>query len=361
MPLDRITLSHFRNHPASRLDATRHFNLLVGQNGAGKTNILEALSLLAPGRGLRRAGLAEMAAQGGSAGFAVSAELHTGDGEPVLLATGTRSERPTRRQVRINGADAPAITLGEWLSISWLTPAMDRIFADGAAERRRFMDRLSLGLDPAHARHCALYEKALSERNRLFGAEDEPDPVWLDAVEGQMADAGAAVWAARAGLVAALETELQAQGDGPFARPTLAHLAAADQGRDALAAELRGTRTRDRAARRTLAGPHRDDLGVRLAQKDMAAAICSTGEQKAMLIAIILAHASLAARGRSGIVLLDEIAAHLDPERRAALFDRLRDGAAQVWMTGTEQAPFETIADEAAIWRVAGGRVERLG
>ncbi|QZP07813.1 DNA replication/repair protein RecF [Caenibius sp. WL] len=366
MALDRITLSRFRNHGESRLDGTAHFNLLIGENGAGKTNVLEALSLLAPGRGLRRAALTDIpqkqAGGGPASGFAISARLDSGDGgEPVLIGTGTREDRLTRRLVQINGADSSAMALGEWLAVSWLTPAMDGLFTDSAGARRRYMDRLALALDPAHARHASRYEAALRERNRLLDSDSEPDPQWLDAVEAGLAQHGAALAAGRARLVERLMGELAALPDQPFARPALDYAANAPDSEQALAMELRSQRPRDRAARRTLNGPHRDDLTVMMAGKDIPAAYCSTGEQKAMLIAITLAHAGLAARGRPGVLLLDEVAAHLDPVRREALFERLRLGAAQVWMTGTERAPFATIATDLAVWRVSGGKVERTG
>jgi DNA replication and repair protein RecF len=361
MALDRLTLASFRNHAASRLDGSAHVNLLVGENGAGKTNVLEALSLLAPGRGLRRAPLAEMATAGGQGGFAVSAALDGGDGrEPVQMGTGTAPGRPGRRIVQVNGAETSAVALGEWLAVGWLTPAMDTLFVDGAGARRRFMDRLALALDPAHARHAARYEAALRERNRLLASDREPDPQWLGSLEAQLAEAGAALAQGRAGMVGRLATALAALPEGPFARPVVRYLPGGPLVGEALAAELAGQRARDRAAQRTLSGPHRDELEVTLAATGAPAARCSTGEQKALLIAITLAHAGLAAAGRPGVLLLDEVAAHLDPVRRAALFERLRDGAAQVWLTGTELAPFADIEAEAAVWRVSRGQVERV-
>ncbi|HVR90998.1 MAG TPA: DNA replication/repair protein RecF [Novosphingobium sp.] len=356
MALDRILLTHFRNHRATQIGETTRFNLLVGDNGAGKTNVLEALSLLAPGRGLRRAALAEIPAHEGDGGFAVSAEL----GGTVRLGTGIRAERPGRRVVSINEADSTALTLGEWLSVGWLTPAMDRLFAESAGARRRFLDRLVLALDPAHARHAARYEAALRERNRLLGEDGEPDPAWLDAIEAQLAEAGAAVAQGRSEMVLRLDAALARLPDAPFARPALTYVAGGPLDAVALATALAAGRRRDRAAQRTLVGPHRDELGVTMAGKDQLAAECSTGEQKAMLIAITLAHAGLLNRDRPRLLLLDEVAAHLDPLRREALFERLREGAAQVWLTGTELAPFAAIASEAAIWRVSEGVVERL-
>jgi DNA replication and repair protein RecF len=362
MALDRITLTHFRNHDATRLDETAHLNLLIGENGAGKTNVLEALSLFAPGRGLRRSALADMAARGGPGTFAVSAALDCADGsEPVILGTGTQPDRPRRRIAQVNGAETSAMSLGEWLAVGWLTPAMDGLFVASSGERRRYMDRLALALDPAHARHASRYEGALRERNRLLADETEPDPQWLDSIEAQLADAGAALAAGRAALVARLSAELAALPEGPFARPALALAASGPREADTLAGEFARQRTRDRAAQRTLTGPHRDDLDVRLAGKDVSAASCSTGEQKALLIAITLAHSSLAAAGRPSVLLLDEVAAHLDPVRREALYERLSAGKAQVWLTGTEAAPFMGISGEAATWRVSDGQVERLG
>lgn len=361
MVLDRVTLGHFRNHEATRLDQSRQFNLLVGENGAGKTNILEAISFLAPGRGLRRAQLAEVPIQGGAGIFSVSASLDAGDGaEPVTLASGTRSDRPGRRLVQVNGAETSALSLGEWLSMNWLTPAMDRLFSEGAASRRRFLDRLALALNPAHARHSSRYEKALTERNRLLAGEREPDPSWMDGLEAQLAEAGAQLSAGRVRVIEAVSQNLTQLPGQPFPRPALVYAPGGPLDPDQLAVALRSGRTRDRAAQRTLTGPHRDELEVTLAEKSMPAAACSTGEQKAMLVAIILAHASASASGRPGVLLLDEVAAHLDPARRNALFTRLREGGAQVWMTGTELAPFAEIQAEAAVWRVADGTVERL-
>jgi DNA replication and repair protein RecF len=361
MALDRITLGHFRNHAASRLDGAAHLNLLVGENGAGKTNVLEALSLFAPGRGLRRAALGEMAGSHGPGTFAVSAALDCQDGrEPVVLGTGTQADRPRRRIVQVNGAEASAVSLGEWLAVSWLTPAMDGLFGDSAGARRRYMDRLALALNPAHARHASRYEAALRERNRLLADDAEPDPQWLDSIEAQLAEAGAALAAGRAMLVERLSAELAALPEAPFARPALALAATGPRDADGLADDFSRHRQRDRATQRTLTGPHRDDLEVTMAGKDVPAASCSTGEQKALLIAITLAHAGLAAAGRPGVLLLDEVAAHLDPVRREALFERLSAGKPQVWLTGTERAPFEGILGEAATWRVSGGQVERL-
>lgn len=361
--LDRIRLSDFRNHAATRLEGAGRFNLLIGANGAGKTNVLEALSLFAPGRGLRRAQLADMAREPGEArasgGFAVGADLISGV-TPVRIGTALRVDAPGRRVVQASGAPLPAARLAEWLSIGWLTPAMDRLFADSAGNRRRFLDRLVLALEPTHAAQSSLYEKALRERNRLMAGEARPDPQWLDALEREMADAGAQIARARAATVARLGEELAQVPEAPFARPALAVVPAAPADAGELAQAWKTGRAADRGAGRTLTGPHRDDLAVTMSGSGRAAAECSTGEQKAMLIAITLAHAGLAAGTRPLVLLLDEVAAHLDPVRRAVLYERLAATGAQVWMTGTEAEPFASLPETPAAWRVAGGAAERI-
>ena len=357
--LDRISLTRFRNHEASELRRTSRFNLLVGENGAGKTNVLEALSLLSPGRGLRRAALADMVQHGADEGFGIGASLGTGEEEPVRLATYSGSAYPGRRKVRINGAESTATQLGEWIALTWLTPAMDGLFTGPAADRRRFVDRMALALDPAHAAHAARYEAALRERNRLLSDDRPPESGWLDAIEAQMVEHGGRLIAGRATLVDTLMARIAHMPSEPFARPALTYAPGGADTPEALSQALFDGRSRDRAAQRTLIGPHRDELEVVHAAKRVPAAQSSTGEQKAMLVAITLAHAALAAQGRAGVLLLDEVAAHLDPVRRAALFDQLAASEAQVWMTGTEVAPFDSIAGDAAIWRVSGGSAQR--
>ncbi len=357
MALDRISLQNFRNHGATELGETRQFNLLYGENGAGKTNVLEALSLLSPGRGLRRASLDEISGNDGNGGFAVGASLKEQGHESARLGTYVEPDRPGRRLVRINGAEASATSLGEWLALGWLTPAMDRLFTDSAGARRRHVDRMVLALDPGHARNVSRFETALRERNKLL--ENGGDHTWLDAIEAQVAEHGEKVTHGRANLVLALADELSALPDQPFAKPLLAYIAGGPADFESLRGELKRQRGRDRAAGRALTGPHRDELEVVMAGSGQPASSCSTGEQKAMLIAMTLAHAVLAAEGRPGILLLDEVAAHLDPVRRSALFERLRAGRAQVWFTGTEIAPFEEILEEAAVWRVSDGVAER--
>lgn len=359
MTLDRITLSEFRNHVSTTLEGTTRFNLLLGENGAGKTNVLEAISLLAPGRGLRRAALAEMARREAAGGLAVGADLQPPVGDAIRIGTYTERDSPGRRRVRVNGSEANAAGLGEWLAIGWLTPSMDGIFTDSAATRRRYMDRMALALDPAHARIAAQYDAAVRERNRLLAGDRPPESAWLDAIEAQLARHGSALAQSRTRLVERLVEELAAMPAEPFARPALTYRAGGPVHEDGLGQALYETRQRDRAAQRTLVGPHRDDLEVVHYAKRVPAAQSSTGEQKAMLVAITLAHATLAAKGRASILLLDEVAAHLDPVRRTALFDLLERSGAQVWMTGTEAAPFDSIIDRSSVWHVRGGTAQR--
>jgi DNA replication and repair protein RecF len=344
--VSRLILTDFRSYAAATIEAGPGFVVLTGENGAGKTNVLEAVSLVAPGKGLRGAALSEMARSGGAGGFSVAARL-----EPdVDIGTGTTPAAPERRQVRINGATAAATALSEWLSVLWLTPAMDRLFAEGASGRRRFLDRLVLAMESAHGHHAARYEAAMRARNKLLAEPEAADSAWLAALEAGMAEHGAAIAAARVRTVAALVERLADQPEGPFARAGLAldGWPAADEA--AFAAELRAGRLRDAAAGRTLAGPHRSDLLVTHLGKAQPADRCSTGEQKALLLAIVLAHADLVAErvARPPLLLLDEVAAHLDPLRRSALFERLAAGGGQVWMTGTERPLFEGLGS--ATW-----------
>ena len=347
----RLILTDFRNHADAVLTPGAGFVVLTGDNGAGKTNILEAVSLLAPGRGLRRAALGEMARQGGSGGFSIAATL----AEDVQLATGTRADAPERRLVRIQGAAAAATALAEWVTVLWLTPAMDRLFVEPAGERRRFLDRLTLAFEPEHAIHANRYEAAMRARTRLLTDDQPHDPDWLAALEAQMAQHGAAIDAARRRTVATLVDRIADQPDGPFARAGLA-IEGWEGDAEALAIALRQGRARDAAAGRALAGPHRADLAVTHLAKQQPAALCSTGEQKALLLGIVLAHAELVASrtGRAPILLLDEVAAHLDPARRALLFDRMA-GQGQVWMTGTEAALFAGIDSAATHLLVTDG------
>jgi len=348
--ITRLSLSQLRSYADAVIVPGQGLVVLTGENGAGKTNVLEAVSLLSPGRGLRGVALSEIARRGGGGGFAVAARL--GDLE---IGTGTLASTPERRQVRINGAAASATSLSEWLSILWLTPVMDRLFQEGASGRRRFLDRLVLALQPGHAVHAARYEAAMRARNKLL-AEERPDAEWLSALEARMAEHGAVIAGARRDAVAALAAQLAGTPDGPFARAGLA-LEGGDE--HDLTSALATGRSRDAAAGRTLVGPHRTDFLVTHLGKVQPAALCSTGEQKALLLGIVLAHADLVAdrAGRRPILLLDEVAAHLDPRRRAALFERLEASGGQVWMTGTEASLFETVGADATRLEVRDGAV----
>ncbi|NJC04778.1 DNA replication and repair protein RecF [Sphingomonas kaistensis] len=339
--LGRLTLTDFRNHAGLDLQPGPGFVCLYGQNGAGKTNVLEAVSMLAPGRGLRGSALGEMARSDGPGGWSVSASLAEPDA--TTLGTGTLPTAPERRIVRINSAAASVNSLAEWLAVLWLTPAMDRLFSGPAGDRRRFLDRLVLALEPGHAHHASRFEAAMRARNKLLAEPDGADPEWLSALEAGMAEHGEALGAARARTVAALAEQLAATPEDLFARPAIA-LDLADQ--DDLASRLRANRGRDAAAGRATEGPHRQDLLVTHADKRQPAARCSTGEQKALLLGLVLAHAALVTsrRGALPLLLLDEVAAHLDPGRRVALFERLA-GRGQVWMTATEAALFDGTGD----------------
>ena len=356
--ISRLSLTNFRNHDAALIEARPGFVLLSGDNGAGKTNVLEAVSLLTPGRGLRGASLGEMARSAGPGGYGVSAQLHDENGG-VALGTGTLATAPERRQVRINGAASSVNSLSEWLSVLWLTPAMDRLFADSAGNRRRFLDRLTLALEPGHASHAARYEAAMRARNKLLAEPEGADASWLAALELGMAEHGAMLGEARARTVTALGEAMAGNTDDDFPRAALALDGWPDGGGAGdLAAQLKALRGRDAGAGRATVGPHRQDLAVSHVAKAQPAARSSTGEQKALLLGIVLAHAELVAsrRGAPPILLLDEVAAHLDPRRRAALFGRL-EGRGQVWMTATEPELFADIGSNATRFRVTNGAI----
>ena len=347
--VSRLALTDFRSYASALVEPGPGFVLLFGDNGAGKTNVLEAVSLLTPGRGLRGAALSEMARIGGMGGFAVAARVGEMD-----IGTGTGADAPDRRLVRINAAPAAVNSLGEWLAVLWLTPAMDRLFSGSAGERRRFLDRLVLALEPTHAHHASRYEAAMRARNKLLAEPDTADPAWLASLEEAMAAHGAAIGEARARTAAALDARLEQAPEDDFARASIA--LDGWSGGD-LAGTLRSNRSRDSAAGRATEGPHRQDLGVMHRGKALPAARCSTGEQKALLLGLALAHAELVTerRGEPPVLLLDEVAAHLDPKRRSALFGRLA-GRGQVWMTATEAALFAGIED-ASRFHVQPGQI----
>jgi DNA replication and repair protein RecF len=349
VPVTRLTLTDFRSYASALVEPGPGFVLLFGENGAGKTNVLEAVSLLSPGRGLRGASLGEMRRIGGSGGFSVAARLAETD-----IGTGTLATAPERRQVRVNGAAASVNDLSEWLSVLWLTPAMDRLFTGSAGERRRFLDRLVLALEPGHAHHAARYEAAMRARNKLL-AEEAPDAAWLAALEEAMAEHGAAIADARARTVAALDERLAGVPEDEVPRAAIS--LAGWEGGDFIAA-LKRNRGRDATAGRATEGPHRQDLAVMHRAKAMPADRSSTGEQTALLLGLVLAHAELVAyrRGEPPVLLLDEVAAHLPPTRRGALLAPLRRRG-QVWMTATEAALFEGIVD-ASRFHVRPGHIE---
>ena len=367
----RIVLADFRSYAALDLAVNGRLVALTGENGAGKTNLIEALSLFTAGRGLRRADLAEMARAGGAGGFAVSLALDREDG-PLRLGTGLERLADgtlSPRRCRIDGAavSSPA-AFAEHLRVVWLTPALDAIFTGPAGDRRRFLDRLVLAIDARHGARVAAYERALRSRNRLL-EEPRPDRAWLDGIEGEIAGLGVEIAAVRRTTVERLGRLAAGARDdaAPFPWADLALEGTVEamlaEG-EPVAAErfralLRDGRARDAAAGRTLSGPHTSDWKVRHGPKDVAAERASTGEQKALLVGIVLAHARLvaAASGLAPLVLLDEVAAHLDRRRRAALFAALDALGGQVFMTGADPALFAELPANAEIFTVASGKI----
>ncbi|MEM7645115.1 MAG: DNA replication/repair protein RecF [Pseudomonadota bacterium] len=347
--LGRVTtlaLSHFRSHRRTRLDFPRAITAIHGPNGAGKTNILEAISLLSPGRGLRRAAAEEIIRKPEALGWRIAAEI-TPHHEIEL-----RAEPDQPRTTRIDGKTAPQIALARLLRVLWLVPSMDRLWLEGAEGRRRFLDRMVLSFDPDHAEGVLRYEKAMRDRNRLL-KDGVQDPHWYGALEAQMAAAGAGIQARRLTTLARL-AEAQPK-DGPF---PAAALALSDEGAPATEEALAQSRPRDMAAGRSLVGPHRTDLLGRYAAKDMEARLCSTGEQKALLVSLILANARAlkSTEGTPPLLLLDEVAAHLDAGRRAALYSELHALEAQVVLTGTGRELFDDLgaATHLAVTETAG-------
>jgi len=369
--LTRLSLTDFRNYASLTLPLSAMMAAFVGPNGAGKTNILEAISFLTAGRGLRRAALADIARKDGDGSWSVAATVLL-DGLETKIGTGLAAGT-SGRKVRIDGEDVRGSeSLLDYMRILWLVPAMDGLFTGPGSDRRRFLDRLTLAIDPAHGRRVGDFENALRQRNRLFdqGGSD----AFLSALERQVAELGTAVSLARsetAGLLSRM-IESQAAQDLPFPLASVALEGAFETEMTGLSASeredryirmLQDGRARDRAAGRTLNGPHLSDLKVLHAAKAMPAAQSSTGEQKALLIGLILAHADLTAKvsGMTPVLLLDEVAAHLDPDRRAALFQKLNSLGGQVFMTGTDAALFDALPEGAEVFEIKdrAGRLVR--
>jgi len=369
--LHRLSLGRFRSYAAATAVIDCPIVVLVGPNGAGKTNLIEAVSLFAAGRGLRRARLEELPMAGGDGSFAVAAEIEGALG-PATLGTGVEGHGDLTRKYRINGEPVrSAAAFGDHLRVVWLVPAMDGLFAGPPAERRRFLDRLVLAVDPAHAGRVGAFERALRSRNRLL-EERHPDPYWLDAVEREAAALAVAVAGARAETVRRLAAVLadRRDPDSPFPWADIALAGFIEKAigqepatdiEDRYRAALKSARRRDASAGRTLEGPHLTDLEVTHGPKGIAAGETSTGEQKALLLNLVVAHAGLvtAMTGLAPVVLLDEVAAHLDPARRAALFDALVALRLQVIMTGADPQDFAAIAPQAAVFAVEPGALTR--
>ncbi len=371
MSVLRLTLSNFRNYHTASLAIDASSIVLVGPNGAGKTNLIEAISFLIPGRGLRRATLEEVAYNEGDGSWAVAAEI---EGALGLATLGTGIERPrdnaaaTTRKCRIDREPvSSAAAFVDHLRVIWLVPAMDSLFVGAASERRRFLDRLVLAIDAEHSGRVNALERSLRSRNRLL-EEARPDPHWLDAVERETAELAIAVASQRVETVRRLDAVLAGRRDAAFPSAELALDGWMEQSiadhpaveiEERYRAVLRDNRARDAAAGRTLDGPHLTDLKVVYAPKGIAAADASTGEQKALLIGLVLAQARLIAEmtTRPPVLLLDEVVAHLDPSRRAALYGELAGLGAQAWMTGADPALFAEIGRDATIVDVTAGRL----
>jgi DNA replication and repair protein RecF len=372
MPVRRLTLNNFRNYHAASLETGAKTIVLVGPNGAGKTNLIEAISFFAPGRGLRRANLDEVAFSEGDGSWAAAAEI---EGALGLATLGTGVERPLEdgatvlRKCRIDREPVgSAAAFADHLRVVWLVPAMDTLFVGAPSERRRFLDRLALAVDAEHGSRVNALERSLRSRNRLL-EEARPDTHWLDAVEHETAELAVAVAGQRVETVRRLDGVLASRRASAFPPAEIAldgwmeklipeHPAIEIEER--YRAVLRDNRARDAAAGRTSDGPHLTDLKVAYAHKGIAAADASTGEQKALLIGLVLAHGRLIAEmtGFAPILLLDEIVAHLDPARRAALHVELAQLGGQVWMTGADPALFAEVGDDAMTIEVASGRLE---
>ncbi|MFV0322334.1 MAG: DNA replication/repair protein RecF [Alphaproteobacteria bacterium] len=363
--IKQIDLTNYRNYPMLRFVPSDGMNILLGANGAGKTNLIEAISILIPGRGLRMAGKEDFAKYDISAGqsWAVVAQIDDSQ-QYVKLATGAPKE--ATRDVLVNGEKSRQSDLSRFFNCVWLTPNQDRLFVDGASARRRFLDRLVFGMDPAHAGRINAYEKSMRERAKLL-ALGNSDAAWLDAIEDNMVSKGIAIAAARFDVVSRLSKYTQAR-QGLFPQASLSLEGEVDEwlgelnaidGEDRYRKALKDNRQKDTMAAMTHIGPHRSDLMVFHSDKKLPAKLCSTGEQKALLVSIILADSRMqgAERGIKPVLLLDEITAHLDPMRRQSLFDELEALGVQAFLTGTEIALFDSMQKRAKIWQVSTGQI----
>jgi DNA replication and repair protein RecF len=366
--IGKITLAHFRNYDDLALKIGGAPVVLTGANGSGKTNLLEAISLLVPGRGLRRAALTELQSQNAAAPWAVAVELATPFG-PMQIGTGRDLEEndSERRLVHIDGKNVRSQqSLATHVAMTWVTPEMDRLLAEGPGARRKWLDRLVFSFDPAHGGRVHRYEKAMRERLRLL-REGPADAMWLNALEDEMAQTGVAIAAARKHLLRQLRTAI-AETAGAFPQADLALKGIAEEAledqpalpvEDKMRAALARTRGEDAQSGSCAIGPHRSDLAVTHRTKQMPAELCSTGEQKALVITIMLAYTRTLtkARGMAPLLLLDDIAAHLDDKRRDALFDEIRALGVQAWLTGTDTDPFASFLPHAQHWTISQGFV----
>lgn len=366
--VEKIMLSHYRCYDHFSLGLDTRPVVMTGPNGAGKTNLLEAISFLIPGRGLRRARLADVRRQGSLDPWAISVSLKE-EGEGIHVGTGLDPENPDseRRIVRINGEKAKSqSTLAEWVSIVWLTPQMDRLFLDGPQGRRQFLDRLVYGFDAAHAQRLNRYEKALRERSFLL-RQGRLDRHWLEGLEQTLVSEGIAITAARREVVGQLTAVLKTY-EGPFPQADISLEGDIESAlrekkvlevEDQFRARLAESRDQDRFSQRPLYGPHRSDLDVTFTEKNQKAALCSTGEQKALLLSIVMASAQLLAvrTGAIPLLLLDEVVAHLDEARRSALFDAILRLKIQAWLTGTDPSLFKKMQGDAQFLSLEGARL----